>query len=703
MSGVANEILEIDSSLLDPTTCKLRSMCKDELTHLKDTGCFQAVPSESGSFCYTLIKAVSRLCFAETQAIEGLNSQIKLVSKRCPNISLELLASRLLVKRTIASFGSGHSSAETSLMKRKKWSLIKPFAESKVAQLSEHMTSSLSILADVNRWATADTVAFETDGADDSQNCICNGLKNTDLVAISTVRGMDPPTEAVAAPPQPAMHHGEAPMGFGFESVTPEQIAWAKQYNVVWKRFVAPNKRQIKKIPIEKRVSKASLSVALVQQSDGGLPECFLVTETFGHSVQFSRLRVDSQANCVHWVYHETNCVESTLFFMSFFNVCTKAFKQFAVTHCTVGPDLCAMLFAASGAPLDVLMNTAVDVCKLEASGPPNQLPGAGRGQGRGRGRGRGQGRTTGKGRGGRQGGRGRGRSSQSLAVTNKNATGGGDDDNMNQSNENGSDNDNLSDSEDHTDVHRQACLREWLENQLNWEDDSVTGSDQSGTGLGDSDDDNGADRAEIIKTAQEAGSLPSAEKILERAAELEMAAESNIAIPEAELREEALLLLLRQSQETRLQVGPQASGTSSTSSKPKLPTTEIAGPALSDDEDDIPTSSVQREIEHYDYEGMVCSVDHAATGVILKMCISKWMCSTWKTLECLKLFADHSDKPYGHNRSIALVLLKPVDDRTLQTCRCVRCSANDDSFQLIYVHWLNNSEKYLGFGMRWP
>ena len=89
---VAGELLGLQAEQLEPSTRKLRMLCDKELRHMAEQGTFSDVTSESGSFLYAFLKSLARMQPVDTQAIEGINSVIKLVGRRCPNISLELLS-----------------------------------------------------------------------------------------------------------------------------------------------------------------------------------------------------------------------------------------------------------------------------------------------------------------------------------------------------------------------------------------------------------------------------------------------------------------------------------------------------------------------------------------------------------------------------------------------------------------------------------
>ena len=143
--NIAREVLALRGSQLDSSTLKLRSMCDAELRYIAQHGVFQDVPCVSGSFLFAWLKGLSQMLPADTQAIESINSVIKLVGRRCPNISLELLSSRLTIRRSLTEDGS--------MRRSKKWSSIKNTAEGLLKAIVGYNTASLAILACPSRWS----------------------------------------------------------------------------------------------------------------------------------------------------------------------------------------------------------------------------------------------------------------------------------------------------------------------------------------------------------------------------------------------------------------------------------------------------------------------------------------------------------------------------------------------------------------------
>ena len=150
--GVAAELLGLTT--VDPATDSVRTLCKEELRYLSKHGTFPKSRDSSGSLLWAVVSSMSQIFYGETQSIEGLNSIVKLLGRRAPNISLELLSSRLTIKRLL-----GQADGATGC--RKSFKTIKNFAETAVVQLAEYSTPALSVLADIQRWAAAGCESFE--------------------------------------------------------------------------------------------------------------------------------------------------------------------------------------------------------------------------------------------------------------------------------------------------------------------------------------------------------------------------------------------------------------------------------------------------------------------------------------------------------------------------------------------------------------
>ena len=74
---------------------------------------------------------------------------------------------------------------------------------------------------------------------------------------------------------------------------------------------------------------------------------------------------------------------------------------------------------------------------------------------------------------------------------------------------------------------------------------------------------------------------------------------------------------------------------------------------------------------------------------------LGKWVRACHKTLVAMRDYATLKDLPIGADRSISLVLLR--GHGPVKHCKCFRCKWNDQSQDIVWVHWLNNSAKSLG------
>ena len=363
--AVASELLRLGTSQLDASTLKIRTMCERELIHMRDHGVFPDVPCVSGSFLFAFLKGLAKMLPADTQAIEGINSVIKLVGRRCPNISLELLSSRLVIRRSLSESGS--------MRRSKRWSAIKGTAESLLASIVGFNTSALSILANDKRWSSPVSV----DCGPDSHRA--TALAITDVQAMTAVCAGD--TEGselsqaeggAAASSSSSAASAPQPGSAGTYVATPDAVAWAKSYNLGWRRATAKpkgSKRQTTpRQPTDPEVLSSGTGtdnpspgakVAVVQRIKNGQrqspPSLFLVVEKFSVSVMFSKVHMVLADGCwqLQWLYEEHNCLESTLFMMSFFQECRNPELRVEVGCTTLPPDMCIRLVQGLGGDTD--------------------------------------------------------------------------------------------------------------------------------------------------------------------------------------------------------------------------------------------------------------------------------------------------------------------------------------------------------------
>ena len=321
-SGLAEELLRL--STLDHATRSIRTLCKQELEHIRSTGMFAATGGPSGSLLWTMISMMSKYFYAETQSIEGLNSIVKLLGRRAPGISLELLSSRLTIKRML-----GQSNKCTGC--QKAWLAIKDFAEAQVLDLTEYSSSSLPVLADSSRWAAAGSQTFQ----------LC--LKDRNQPKIKDVLS-DQSTDTASNPEHPQL--GRQPVKLsellerGFlptaASMMPDAARWAKSYNLGWKWCTGGGaKRKVSKTAKVKQAHTLDgFGVIVLPTPDLQETAYYLVVDRFSHSVAFSRLLCfkkqcnDSEpVECIRWQHDGSrfaDSIESSLLFLKYYETCLR-------------------------------------------------------------------------------------------------------------------------------------------------------------------------------------------------------------------------------------------------------------------------------------------------------------------------------------------------------------------------------------------
>ena len=311
--GVAAELLGLTT--VDPATDSVRTLCKEELRYLSKHGTFPKSRDSSGSLLWAVVSSMSQFFYGETQSIEGLNSIVKLLGRRAPNISLELLSSRLTIKRLL-----GQADGATGC--RKSFKTIKNFAETAVVQLAEYSTPALSVLADIQRWAAAGCESFE----------------------LALPAGVEAPVQAL----QPgAARVGEDAAGAqslcdmlaqGFlpstGSVSPKAVQWAKSYNLGWKWCTGGGRRSNNSKKVKQSHKLDGFGLLVLKTPDLQDMSYYLVVDRFSHSVCFSRLSVftkhsadNGPVECVRWVHDGSkfaDSIESSLLFLRYFETCSK-------------------------------------------------------------------------------------------------------------------------------------------------------------------------------------------------------------------------------------------------------------------------------------------------------------------------------------------------------------------------------------------
>jgi hypothetical protein len=97
---------------------------------------------------FVVVNGIRRFLHATTQAVEGVNSVIRLVSDRCKNIGLLLLDARVRIKKALG-LGSADQSAKWSQKRPKALQLLR---DCMVELLSDH---AHAVACDNNRFSTA--------------------------------------------------------------------------------------------------------------------------------------------------------------------------------------------------------------------------------------------------------------------------------------------------------------------------------------------------------------------------------------------------------------------------------------------------------------------------------------------------------------------------------------------------------------------
>lgn len=126
---------------IDLQTRKIRTILKDELNVAKTSGkCPQKL--------YAVVFAIGQKMFSDVQEMEGLNSLVKLIGNRAPNISLELLSSRISLKKRM---GIGRRGSDL------RYSSIAPQLQDIVMECVQAADKeTLKEVGAITRWAPPD-------------------------------------------------------------------------------------------------------------------------------------------------------------------------------------------------------------------------------------------------------------------------------------------------------------------------------------------------------------------------------------------------------------------------------------------------------------------------------------------------------------------------------------------------------------------
>ena len=305
---------------------------------------------------------------------------IKLVGRRCPNISLELLSARLAIKRALSEDGG--------MRRSKKWSKIRNSAEGLLASILGYNTAALAVLSCSSRWFVPLPVECRQEGeggafvlaisdvqAVKSTRSDVFSLSLHALPALPAVASMaDPPCHNTAEGSERMQPESEAD-GVGRNTAvdlrpqsqaeffrtmtTPDAIAWAKSYNLGWRRATAALHGNHKKKKKTAQDAEASAS-AQSQSSRGMLLAVFqsigrdnsslhhprdtlvyAVAEKFSVSAMFTRIDIMQYqgGHCLRWNYQEHNCIESTLLMTTFYAHCSEPGNSINVGCVVLSPD----------------------------------------------------------------------------------------------------------------------------------------------------------------------------------------------------------------------------------------------------------------------------------------------------------------------------------------------------------------------------
>ena len=387
---------------LDPTTRKIRELCFLELKHIADHQVFkQDLASPSGSLLWALVEGMAQLCRADTQSVEGINSMVRVMSKRSPNISLELLASRLTIKRALG-LHQGATSSGTVL----KFSNIKSSVESLVMELMDHKVTCLTILTDGQRWARPPPCDFQildsivSDTAEQSNEKYHQSLLapsdsayDRDVVAAATGGGSVAANMVVEQVVDDTTGIGGR-SDDGLKSLTTttttaqsrssgklslSSIIWAKTYNRGYKWRTGGAKKVSKTTgPIAVSHKGPGIGFVMFKPDGGHAPEYFIVVDKFFHSVAFSRVSVETDPDGtqffvwdVRWgTRHTIASVESTILFKGYYDHCVVRKGTVEVKSTFLDPAASLTLFSPKGRlPAQPIFDRAVTLFVMDSLG----------------------------------------------------------------------------------------------------------------------------------------------------------------------------------------------------------------------------------------------------------------------------------------------------------------------------------------------
>ena len=712
-TGIAREIISMPDA--DAATRKIRDLCGLELQYMVQHGTFpKNCPSPSGSLLWSLLQSMKHFLYADTQCIEGLNSMIKIIGKRSPNISLELLSSRLTIKRALRL----HQRTTSAL----KFSTFRPHAEELIADIMRFKVSCLAVLGDAQRWGHATPINLQLDDNQPDQvpKNVCQGPEaipaDVDVDPMKDCETEGASSAASAAPVLAAygsvMNHGNAQVLQSADqgarpSASSSELAvrgdvnadkhttsakvkiplmlWSKSYNLGYKWMTGGGKkRKPLKTKRPPKISHEGPGLALVRShpsfsgssrpkhiEDHLEPQYYIVTDKFGHSVAFTELRPSGQSLIwdpeYAWVRGNT-AVESTTMMSRFYDHCVlnNGVVDIRSTFLSAEQSL-VLLSKGASLSLDEIHASMVDILQMTSSCM-------------------------------------KGVQVQTQVSKPKKSKNTADDDGAVAA---PATVDIDKDQEDQDDDHNAAAAAE-LAAELRFLHAADLGASDGESDVNDDDtadvDASGdLDVATIASFVSKSKHQSTTDMTAVRT-ELERMTvdDKGTCIPTAELEEEALLLVIRQlnSESTGngsgTSSGLQFEGVGVGPSGPHLhrlnpPHSQVSD--VSSDDDDINQPRPEPRLTFG--AGPSTSTSSSASN---PQPLDRWKQGLADTLNAFVFMRTHQDKQLGHHRSISLVLMK---SRTVVTgCKCVRCQwGSDIDADLIWVTWLRNSTSHGLFG----
>ena len=665
VAGVAEEVLQLE--VLDHGTRSIKNLCKSELAEIAELGMFKkSTTSPHGSLLWSMLQMMSRLMYAETQGVEGLNSIIKLLGRRSPNISLELLSSRLTIKHMLGR-------ANGAIGCGKKFSEVKSLAEKEIAELTDFAAPSMAVLADAQRWAPALALEFPggttaTAPVQDAQSSESDAkaLPICDMLE----RGLLPGSMVFAAGPAFALW-GQA-------------VEWARSYNLGYKWSTGGGKQQK-----QSKVQKANLKVQHTAQGIGLLiipsvdrteTEFYIVTDRFSHSVCFSRLRTFKRATdsrgaceCIKWVHDGSNfadSIESTLLFGKYFHVCKH--HSIAVRSVFLSTDMCQQLFTSPGYLLvEAVVDASVELFAMTGA----LMKGVATKKRRARPKAKGKAKAKAKADAGKL---------EAMELEDNDSEGG-----------------------DADDAYMDAAGVDGAEMQDDMSEGEA-GEDNSAQAEEMRDNDIAAAHADCEVErgiAKSSDGPPTAREVAQVA---DAVSSGCVAQTHAEIEEEALLLLVRQRNEAKLAKHGSSTLRLEGVGDADMPGMSQAGECQAEASAES-ASDVDEHSKGLDITRFMDATHASEKSPSQSAAMHKWAFSCVKSLRALnEVAALQRDHTMGQHRSISLVLMSPGKKAN---CSCVRCRWGHDSSgldaatadlpELLWVTWLETHASHGVLGRR--